>query len=174
MAATLGIAGSQRRERRRRRRGRRRRQVSKVRHVATGWGGIRQTAEADQEFRGGVHLLYSSYSSSGEVDRGRCHFPFSKLLLLAVLRRTRAACSKTSFRTATTLRRFRGCSATTNLPVRPEPTAQRASAASSECCLCSLSGCVAFTGCLGLAQAGPSGGERSGSHCESAAKCHRV
>ena len=109
----------------------------------------------------------------GEVDRGRCHFSVAKLLLLAV-RRTRAACRKTPFRLDHLSRRFGGCSSTTDLG--PEPTAQRASAsaASYECCLCSLSGGVAFTGCSGLAQAGPSGAERSGPPVKVAAEYHWV
>ena len=62
---------------------------------------------------------------------------------------------------STTLRRFRGCFPTTKL--RPWPTAQRAAAASSQCCVCRLSGGVAFAGCWGPAQAGPRAAQESGS-----------
>ena len=57
------------------------------------------------------------------------------------------------FAPSTTLRRFRDCFPTTKL--RPYQTAQRAAAASSQCCVCRLSGGAAFAGCWGPAQAGP-------------------
>jgi len=63
------------------------------------------------------------------------------------------------FAPSTTLRRFRGCFSTTKL--RPYPTAQRAAAASSQCCVCRLSGGAAFAGCWGPAQAGPAAAQES-------------
>ena len=52
---------------------------------------------------------------------GRCHFSAAKLLLLAV-RRTRAACSKTSSGHLDHLEWLPSCFSTTDL--RPEPTEQ--------------------------------------------------
>ena len=63
----------------------------------------------------------ASRASYGEADRGRCHFSAAKLLLLAV-RRTRAACSKTSSGHLDHLEWLPSCFSTTDL--RPEPTAQ--------------------------------------------------